>query len=137
MTDYEDTTNLKVYLASPYSHEDPLEEKLRYLRAMDAAQWFIERGVWVYSPIVHCHTMAQEYNMPTRAGYWRDYNFALLALFPSFWVLDLDGSHTKSLGVQAELSEARRLGKHIAFVMRIPHGDYEVHHETKEHVDAN
>ena len=55
-----------VYLASPYTHEDPEVMNRRYEQT---AEWVANRlkeygGPVIYSPILHCHYMAVTYNLP-------------------------------------------------------------------------
>ena len=97
-----------VYLASPYSHPSPFVREWRYLAAMRHVLSFLQRGEWIYSPIVHCHELAKIVVMPKDAHFWRDYNFAMLRQASKIVALMLPG-YIESVGVKEELSEATRL----------------------------
>lgn len=99
-----------IYLASPYSHPDPRIMHARYLAAEAACVDLLRRREWVYSPIVHCHQMALNHELPTDAGYWRDYNQAMLDKSDQLVVLCLDGWRA-SVGVIGEMQMWRELGR--------------------------
>lgn len=97
-----------IYLASPYTHKDPFVREDRYLRAMQALKHLLLSGTWAYSPIVHCHELAKIADLPREAGFWRRYNFGMLACCKGIIILRIDGWQ-ESVGVAEELAEARRL----------------------------
>jgi hypothetical protein len=94
-----------IYLASPYSHPAPKVRHLRYLEAMRAVAGHLSRREWVYSPIVHCHTLAQFYKLPTDAEFWHDYNVAMLDRAYELRILTLEGWQD-SAGVAGEIAYA-------------------------------
>lgn len=100
------------YLASPYSHEDSFVRMERALRATAAASDLIRSGIWVYSPIAHCHQMALLRKMPTDAKTWENYNFEMIRASKGLIVLIIDGLAT-SKGVVDERREAVRLHKPV------------------------
>lgn len=106
-----------IYLASPYSSGD---SKIMHARA-DAAMAFtahhLSEGFHIYSPIVHCHEMANRFDLPRDFDFWMTYNYAMLAKASQLWVLALDGWDA-SRGVLAEIEMATKLSiqvtlKHI------------------------
>lgn len=117
------------YLASPYSHFSPevLEERFRL--AMSATAWMLKQRRWVYSPIVHCHQLAQEHVLPTDADYWRDYDFAMLDSAAGLIVLLLPGWQ-ESKGMKAEIIRAIERDKEIFDIepdgdgWKLGHGKY-------------
>jgi hypothetical protein len=109
-----------IYLASPYSHPDPLIMKTRFLLAEQCCAGLLRNRQWVYSPIVHCHELSQKFSLPTDFTYWRDYNFNLLRHATAVFVLDIKGWN-ESKGVMAELDMARQLDISHWFVN--PEGD--------------
>jgi hypothetical protein len=98
-----------VYLASPYSHPDPLVRESRYAAAKHAVKFLLGRKIWVYSPIVHCHVLAGEEKLPFDFSAWEAYNYAMLEHASKLFILRIDGTD-QSKGVAAEIVEAARLG---------------------------
>ena len=94
-----------IYLASPYSHPDPAVREARYRAARDTAAWMLAQRLWVYSPIVHCHDLAQSAGLPTDFAFWGEYNRAMIASAESLYVLLLPG-YLESVGVNAEIAYA-------------------------------
>ena len=78
-----------LYLASPYSDPDPLIMKTRFLLAEQVTARLLQREIWVYSPIVHCHELALKYELPTDFTFWRAYNFAMLRHADELFVLKI------------------------------------------------
>ena len=109
------------YLASPYHHDHVSVRRRRYGQAVRAAAALMARGTLVFSPIVHNHPLvetrliasSQEY--AARWRFWRLYDFAMLARCQGLLVLKIPGWE-QSRGVNAELKEARRLGKPVGYV---------------------
>src|SRR6478752_4572437 len=91
-----------IYLASPYSHPDPLIMKTRFLLAEQVTATLLKERLWTYSPIVHCHELSQKFTLPTDFAYWKEYNFHMLRRAEGFWILAIPGWQ-ESKGVTAEL----------------------------------
>jgi len=104
-----------IYLASPYSHPDPLIMKTRFLLAEQVTAAFLTRRLWVYSPIVHCHELAQRYELPTDFAYWQEYNIDMLRRSDYLTVLTIPGWR-ESVGVAGEISVARMLSMPVRLV---------------------
>lgn len=104
-----------IYLASPYSHEDKLIEKTRYLLAMECCAALFVARLPVFSPIVHCHEVAQRYALPTDALFWKAYNVNMLRRSDSLSVLKIDGWNT-SRGVAYEMQIAAEIKLPINFL---------------------
>lgn len=105
-----------IYLASPYSHHDPLVVEARFEAVCREASRLMGEGYLIYSPIAHTHPIAIRGGLPTDWEFWRDYDEAIISRCTELWVLTLDGWDT-SRGVSAELQIADALGlpiKHIA-----------------------
>lgn len=98
-----------VYLASPYSHANPFVREMRYLRTTQALANALKQGIYMYSPIVHCHELAKIADLPRDAGFWEKYNFTMLAAAEILWVLMLPG-WMESKGIASEIVEAKRIG---------------------------
>lgn len=103
-----------VYLACPYSHDDPDVRRGRFEAANLAGGLLMQQGVLVFSPISHGHPMALEVELPTHWEYWEAFCRAYLSHSHKILVLTLDGWDT-SKGVAAELAIAKELGLVVEF----------------------
>lgn len=103
-----------LYLASPYSHEDPEVVEFRYKTTEYCTAVLLRQGVAVYSPIVHCHHLARAHGMPTDAEFWQKYNQRMLSPARKLIVLQLDG-WSESIGIQGEVDYARTHCKPILY----------------------
>lgn len=104
-----------IYLASPYSHPDLLIMKTRFLIAEQVVAKMLQARRHVYSPIVHCHELAQKYELPTDFAFWKSYNFDFLRRADSLVVLQIKGWE-ESKGVTAELDFARTVGIDVTYL---------------------
>lgn len=109
-----------IYLASPYSHKDPVIVKTRFLLVEQCTAALINAGHFVWSPIVHFHEMAAKYSMPTDAEFWKAYNFDFIRRADEMYVLDIEGWQ-ESKGVMMELKVADAMMLPVKFVS--PEGD--------------
>lgn len=66
------------YLASPYTHESPAVMQQRYDEVYALAGALTVLGYHIYSPIVHFHQMAQDFNLPKDATFWKGLNHNVL-----------------------------------------------------------
>jgi len=85
----------------------------RYIEAMRATTYLLKKGIWVFSPIVHCHPM----DLPRDYEFWQAYNKAMLSEADGLYVLIIEGWE-KSRGVTDEISFARNR-KPIHYVIPI------------------
>lgn len=104
-----------IYLASPYSSPDPLIMKTRFLLAEQVTAKLLSQEIWVYSPIVHCHELAQKFNLPTDFAYWQSYNFDMLRRADALYILSIPGWY-ESKGVKAEFDLAALMGLPIRYI---------------------
>ncbi len=93
------------YLASPYSHPNSIVRELRFRAVEAAVVQMLEDKIWTYSPIVHCHALAQDYLLPKDFEYWQAYNETMLKPAACIVVLKLPGWDT-SAGVGKEIQFA-------------------------------
>lgn len=107
-----------IYLASAYSHPDSLIMKTRFFLAEEITAKLLQRGLVVYSPIVHCHELAAKYELPTTFEFWRRYNFGMLRLASRMYVFAPDQAWKKSVGVQGEIGFACEAGIPIQIIDR-------------------
>lgn len=70
----------------------------------------------VFSPIVHWHNAAKEYDLPKDAAFWKSYNDYMLGHCDEIAVMLLDG-WASSLGTAAEIELGIKLNKRFWIVL--------------------
>ncbi len=104
-----------IYLASPYTIETIWLRCLRYVQAVDATRYILQKGFPVYSPIVHWHEASIHYEIPMDVTYWSIFNKPFMDACSQMWVLMLDGWN-ESKGIEEETEYARFLDKPVRFL---------------------
>jgi hypothetical protein len=104
-----DGMNEMIYLACPYSHDDPAIREERFLAVTKAAASLTNAGLLVYSPITHGHPMVA-FGVQGDFEFWRQHARAMIERCGLVLVFCLDG-HLSSVGVKEELLAAEELGK--------------------------
>ena len=104
-----------IYLASPYSHPDPLVRHDRFVLACRAAGWLIRHGITVFSPIAHSHPIAMAVEMGGCFDTWQRHNRRWLEACEELAVLTVEGWQ-QSRGVAGEMAWAAELGKATTFL---------------------
>ncbi len=107
-----------IYLASPYTAggAGPFLREQRYLQAMEHMAWMLKNGIYVYSPIVHCHDLAKTADLPRDAKFWEKYNFAMLYGAEAMHILMLPGWEL-SKGIEDEARFAHENHKPVMQVV--------------------
>ena len=103
-----------IYLASPYTHPDPIVREARFCAACRQAARMIQNRILVFSPVAYGHVVAS-YGLPLDWTFWEPFDQAFLELCSEVWVLTLDGWQ-ESKGVQAEITIAQKLNKPVVWV---------------------
>jgi len=106
---------LKIYLASPYTHDDPQVMKKRYLAACLKASQLAKEGYYVYSPIAHWHPIAKLYGLPRDWEFWKRLDRESIQLMDEVWILRLEG-WSVSIGLGNEVLIAREFNKPYSFI---------------------
>lgn len=104
-----------IYLATPYSHPDPLVMEQRFQMACRIASRLMEKNIVVYSPIAHCHPIAQIAKLPTDWDYWKRFDKTMIHLSAAVVVVMAPG-WGESKGVKAEIILATQLKKQLFFI---------------------
>lgn len=104
-----------IYLASPYTHEDPAIVDSRVEEVYRKVSDLMKLGYTVFSPIAHCHDMAKSCDLPTDWEFWNEYDKTIISRCDELWVLKLPGWQN-SHGVKAEIQIAMELGKQIRYL---------------------
>lgn len=105
----------RVYLATPYSHPDPEVRTLRFYRVSEYANRLLQKGVVVYSPITHGHTLGSIGSLPGDFEFWREHCLSFLRHWADRVIVLKQPGWTESKGVKAEIAEAVALGLPITF----------------------
>jgi len=87
------------YLATPYSNGN-LEE--RYKAACSLCAYIIKKGLTVYSPIVHWHNIAKNFDLPKDFSFWRHHDLVMLSCASNMIIAKMPGWED-SVGIKAEL----------------------------------
>lgn len=103
------------YLASPYTHPDPLVREERYLYALKVTADRLKAKQWTYSPIVHCHEMAKIFGMPVEHEFWLEYDRTMIQAAEKMLILRIDG-WDRSVGVLSEQRYAEEIGKAVEYI---------------------
>jgi len=103
-----------IYLASPYTSDNPAVRQQRFEAACCAAAAMIRQGQTVFSPIAHSHAICA-FGVPVDWRFWSRHDRRYLEACDEVAVLMLDGWQ-ESVGVQVEISIARELGKPVTYL---------------------
>jgi len=104
-----------IYLACPYDHPDRAIRVQRYDKVTRVAARYMEEGKHVFSPITHCHPLAEIATLPKDWTFWADYDYQIMKACHSLHVLRLPGWQA-SKGVQAEIRLAQQLGHPVEYI---------------------
>ena len=106
---------LKIYLGSPYTHNDPAVMEERYLAVCAKAVQLSKEGYYIYSPIVHWHPIAKLHSLPRDYEYWKGLNRAAIEIHDEVWILKLEG-WSISAGLGGEILIAKEFNKPYTFI---------------------
>lgn len=99
-----------IYLASPYSHQDPRVLHERFLQAESTVAYYLKKGVTLYSPIVAHHALAERHKMPTDVDFWFPHNIAMLAKADFLYILMIPGwRESKGVTLEREFALDNRI----------------------------
>lgn len=125
-----------VYVASPYSSDNPFVMNDRFLAVEQFTANLIKDGIHALSPIAMFHRMAERHSLPKDAEYWSDLNYGILKNCDKVYVLKLDGWKT-SKGVVKELQWAKELNIPVLFFESefmkeyTPNGNMDIHQDQR------
>lgn len=104
-----------VYLATPYSHDDPDVRARRFHKVNAVAAEMMRQGVHVYSPVSHGHPIALAGDLPKGWDFWQQHCRTMMSICGKMVVLMEEGWR-ESLGVQAEIAIAREMQVPVEFI---------------------
>ena len=94
-----------IYLATPYSHPCPTIRAARFRVVTAVAAKMMREGEIVFSPITHCHPMAEAGGLPTEWAFWQVYD-ELMITKCQLMVVVMQVGWKESVGVQREIAIA-------------------------------
>lgn len=97
-----------LYLASPYSHPDPVVRARRAELARRATAILMEKGYHVFSPIAHSVAVEAYLSHKQPHKFWMSQCYAMLRRCERLVVLRIDGWE-QSKGVRLEIKAARSI----------------------------
>lgn len=110
MYNIDEYRNIKVYLATPYTHKSRFIRWLRFRKANKAAGQLMEQGFFVYSPISHTHPICVANKLPFDFSFWSAYDRSFIDWCDVLVVNAVKG-WKESKGVTAEIEYANAKGK--------------------------
>lgn len=107
----------KVYLATPYTHQDDAVKRARFEAVtVKAAELIREHGVNVFSPITHSFNVECHGDLPCEWEFWQEIDRQYIEDWADeVWVLKQEGWE-RSVGVLAEIEIASAAGKPVVFL---------------------
>lgn len=106
------------YLASPYTHKDPVVMQDRYDRVVEVQTELYDVGIAVFCPIAHSHAAQLKMTAPFKndASFWLyEIDIPLMAQCDGLLILTLDG-WKESFGVGEEIRSAGRYGLPVTYI---------------------
>ena len=105
-----------IYLACPYSCDDPVIMSYRVAEATDKTAQRMVQGYNVFSPLTHSDPVADYLPPEIRwdHGFWLERDFQIIERADELHVLKLPG-WDKSYGVAREIEFAQLLGKPVIY----------------------
>lgn len=101
------------YLASPYTHTDPLVREWRFQKAAEAAARLMKAGEVVFSPIAHSHPIDLNFEEPEDGQFWKAQDEPFLNACSKLTVLMLPGwEQSKGLAHELEVAKSRGIEIH-------------------------
>ena len=105
-----------IYLASPYTHDDPAIKHSRYRQASLCTAHFARIGISIFSPIHYGHTLSTMHErIPHTHEYWMTVCLPILRGAERIYVLTIPG-WKESKGIRDELDEGEKLELPVVFV---------------------
>lgn len=115
-----------IYLASLYSNgaesnssEHTYIREQRYRYTMKRLVELMVQGEFVFSPIVHCHEMSNQFHLPKDYTFWQENDRHFVSKCDKVVVLkmcDEYGNWRKSKGMQDEITYAKSLGIPVEYL---------------------
>jgi len=102
---------MKIYLAIPYTGN----ENSSFIKANRIAAKLMNEGHIVFSPISHSHSIDSQCDLDKKWEFWKKQDESFIEWCDELYVVMLNG-WKESVGVNAEMEIAKRLGKPIKYI---------------------
>ena len=103
-----------IYVASPYT--GTIEQmEVRFLEVEHYVAHMLQQGVPVFSPIVHCHSLAHKYDLPKEVEFWDAYDKRMMDAATELHVLCLRDWES-SRGVRMEIGYMMAQDKIVNYI---------------------
>jgi hypothetical protein len=104
-----------LYLACPYidKNREVMLERVKKVDKLTAT--LLSKGFYIFSPISHCHHLAEEAKLPGDWNFWEGYDRAMIKACKGLLVFKLPGWE-QSVGVNAEILIAKELELPIEYI---------------------
>ena len=109
-----------MYMASPYSDPDPAIREYRYIECRSAAIELTSKELFIFSPILHCHPIAQYGGLPTDFEFWNYFDKKMISVADRFGIFELFGWRN-SEGINCEVEIALGYNLIIESISPITH----------------
>jgi hypothetical protein len=107
----------KIYLAIPYTGIC----ELSYNISLEITAKLMEEGYVVFSPIIHSHEVAKQYNLPQTWEFWGSQDLPFIDWADELWVVLIGDNGfelvDKSTGVKAEVDHAYNNKKFVNYIV--------------------
>lgn len=103
------------YLASPYSHPNPVVRWVRYVRVCVKAGRLMQQGEHIFCPLAHSVTIGRRLGIEDDWEFWMEQDFTMLANASKMKVWMIDGWDI-SKGINREINFAKDLGIPIEYI---------------------
>lgn len=98
-----------IYLGQPFKHKNVQIEEARYNLALDVTADLMQRGIFIYSPIVNSYNQNLLFNESQDFSFWRPFDFHMMSKADELWVMKIEGWR-ESAGLTAEIDFAKAMG---------------------------
>lgn len=107
---------MKIYLACPYSHQDPKVREHRFNTSCNVSASLLKEGHVVISPISMSHPIAISNDLPLTFEFWQKQNHEFIRWCEEVYVLTIDGWKTSN-GIKDEIEFATEIGRKVRYII--------------------
>ena len=107
--------NELIYVACPYTHQDPKIVQLRYAVSAQVARQLFKEGLMVFAASMHNSLIAAMSGVGDQFSKWVEFNHLMIERVDKLIVVTMEGWE-QSRGVQDQIDYAKKLGKHIEMI---------------------
>lgn len=107
-----------IYLACPYTHDNPAVALKRVVLATKVAGIYVARGAHIYSPLTHSHYIhsAMDPKEQKDADFWINFNWPFMEACSEMIIIQTEGWR-ESKGIRREIEYFKSVKKPISFFL--------------------